>query len=180
MIERHEENFEVVAINNTYEPALIRFLFWKGVDPGEFQASFGVGGDVYEEEVIGGFDGFRLFDKYYFGQVKEGEWGEFLGEGVLYLASQRENAGGDWDWRESAPGGTKVLETVTAPTGEPLFFLVMILRLPTTATLTISNRRPSSGSCGGVTISAPTASCPMSAGLKYPVPPKRLSSKPKN
>ena len=118
-----EGNYDKVVFNNTYEPALIRFLFWWEYSPQEFLGQF-----VSDKEtlnILPGFKGFSLGQKYYFGTAKDAPGGvdEFLKKGVLYLVSQRDEVQGDWDWEKNPPGGVKVLKTVRNPFGEPLFYV---------------------------------------------------------
>jgi 4-amino-4-deoxy-L-arabinose transferase-like glycosyltransferase len=121
-IKENQLDYEKVLINSTYEPALVRFLFWTKYDPARFHQEFT--GDEAQENILPGFDGFKV-DKFYFGSLnKEGSLGEILSPRTLYLISQEEEVPGDWDWRKEPPSGVKVLNAVTNPMGEPLFYLV--------------------------------------------------------
>lgn len=119
----HEKDFDRVFINNTYEPALIRYLFWTKYPPLKFQEKFEK--DIPKEGVVDGFNGFNL-ENVYFGstQKSDGWWSELLDEKTLYLAVQGLEVAGDWDWNREPPQGIKVLETARNPRGENLFYLV--------------------------------------------------------
>ena len=119
-----EGGFEKIVFNNTYEPALIRFLFWWRDPPQKFLNEFISDKEI--ENVIPGLNGFSLGQKYYFGTAKEAPGGvdEFVKKGMLYLVSQRDEVGGDWDWEKNPPGGIKVLKTIRNPYMEPIFYIV--------------------------------------------------------
>ncbi len=126
-IQKHDDEYELIVINNTYEPALLHFLFETGYDPIEFHRNFK--GDVPRENALPGIDAFSLGDKYYFGtisqEVKEsGGIPVVLSPKMLYLISQEKEVGGDWDWRKDPPSGVKVLETAVNPYNKPIFYLV--------------------------------------------------------
>ncbi|MDP3888602.1 MAG: glycosyltransferase family 39 protein [bacterium] len=117
----HGSEYDRIFLNNS-EPSLVRFLFWTKYDPVRFQRLFT--GDQGQQNILPGFDGFKL-DKYYFGTLsKEGKLDALLDPKTLYLISQKAEVPGDWDWRTSPPAGVKVLMTSTSPTGSPLFYLV--------------------------------------------------------
>lgn len=119
-------DYSRVFINNTYEPALIRFLFWSAYPPARFHSTFRLDQEI--PEIMPNYNGFSLDDKYFFGQFsapaqKTGISNFFL-PGALYLISQRDDVAGDWDWRTSPPSGVRVLHTSVTPFGAPLFYLV--------------------------------------------------------
>lgn len=121
-IGKNQNDYDRVFINNTYEPSLLRFLFWTEYNPRNFQKKFA--GDIAQENIVPGFNGFKL-DKFYFGTLnKEGNFGEVLDQRTLYLVSQKEEVPGDWDWSKNPPSDLKVLLSVKNPLGEPLFYLV--------------------------------------------------------
>jgi hypothetical protein len=114
-----------VFINNTYEPSLIRFLFYSGYDPRTFQRDFVI--DKPKADVSPGYYGFALAPKYYFGGFSPPQNKSLIDvmqPGNIYMVSQRDDLPGDWDWRKNPPGGIKVLFTSTDPTGFPIFYLV--------------------------------------------------------
>lgn len=116
---------EKVLINNTAEPALVRYLFWNEINPAWFQNNFS--GDQIQEETISGFNGFKL-ENTYFGYINEEErinWLKTnLQKGDLYLAFQGKEVPGDWDWELSPPEGLKVLKAIDDPWGNPLMYWV--------------------------------------------------------
>jgi len=123
-----EKNYDQVLINNTYEPSILWFLFWHQYPPAKFQQNFN--GGQYQENILPGFNGFKL-DKFYFGKIndedeKQGGVGKVLAENkkTLFLVSQTKEVGGDWDWRQSPPGDIRVLKTITNPYNQPIFYLV--------------------------------------------------------
>lgn len=126
-IDSYSQNYEKVFINDTYEPAFIRFVFWTKQDPGKIASEFG--GQAYQENIVPGFNGFK-YGKYYFGSTSYSEKGEklaiqdFVQKGDLYLVSQRDEVAGDWDWSKNPPSDIQVLDTVYDPYGEPIFYLV--------------------------------------------------------
>ena len=120
-IGKHQGEFEEVLISNSQDPALIRYLFWTNYDPVKFQQSFT--GDKPSENILPGFDGFKLGNAFFVKPRQSGWWEKVLTPKVLYLASQ-DDIGGDWDWRKNPPQGVKVLETITNPYSQPIFWLV--------------------------------------------------------
>lgn len=113
-------SYNRVFINNTYEPSLIRFLFWTKFDPARFQKDFVL--DQPQKDILPGYDGFSLGSKYIFGRFNKPNYS--LLPGAVYLISQREEVAGDWDFEKSPPDGVKVISTSRDPYGRPLFYLV--------------------------------------------------------
>jgi 4-amino-4-deoxy-L-arabinose transferase-like glycosyltransferase len=116
-----DNNYKKVLIENTYEPALPRFLFWSKYNP---RKVFDLN-DNKTNNKVDGFDGFCLEDKFCF--VNYGD--EIFNrnnmiEGNLYVINQLLNIGGDWDWSKNPPEGIKVIKTIKNPIGENLFYLV--------------------------------------------------------
>lgn len=118
-----EDQYSIVGFNNTYEPALIRFLFWNKVDPAKFHKLYPQ--TLQGGEVLPGFKGFRLGEKYFFGTSGERAINETLPAGMLYMASARDEVPGDWDWSKTPPAGIKVLKTIYNPLGEPIFYVII-------------------------------------------------------
>lgn len=116
-----EGNYSKLAFNNTYEPSLIRFLMWWQYPSDRIQKSYP--DLVPKDDVLPGFNGFSLNDKYYFGSTKKGVT-DFVKPGILYMVAARDEVEGDWDWRKSPPGGIKVLKTVVNPLNQPIFYVV--------------------------------------------------------
>ncbi len=115
-----DSDYSRVFINNTYEPALIRFLFYTNYDPDKFHKRFTL--DQPLPNIVPGYNGFTLDGKYYFGNFAKDA--VYL-PGSLYVLSQRENVAGDWDWRKTPPEGIKVLDTSTNPFDMPVLYTVV-------------------------------------------------------
>ncbi len=115
-----DDQYSRVFINNTYEPTLMRFLFWTKYDPAKFQKDFVI--DQGKKDIMPGYDGFLVGTKYIFGKFSNPSY--TLLPGSVYLISQRDEVAGNWDWEKSAPDGVKVLHTSRDPYGNPLFYLV--------------------------------------------------------
>lgn len=112
-----------IYINNTYEPSLLKFLFYKKYPPSLFQKQFT--GDKTVTSLVDGFDGFRLNEKIYFGAIKKGVSLEsFLESGDIYLASQKEEIPGDQDWSKDTPVGLRVMGVAYDVFNKPLFTVV--------------------------------------------------------
>jgi 4-amino-4-deoxy-L-arabinose transferase-like glycosyltransferase len=116
-----EGDYKFVGFNNTYEPSLIRFLFWNGVDPSQFQAEYAKGWQT--KEVFPGYDGFMFKDKYFFGFTSK-PIQDVLVPGTIYMVSARDEVPGDWDWAKNPPAGLKTLKTIRNPLNEPIFYVV--------------------------------------------------------
>jgi len=125
-IKEHQDEYDTIVINNTYEPSLIRFLFYMQYDPKIFRQQFTI--DQSQKGILPGIDGFKL-DKFYFGTLSVENKGanrlaEVLTPKMLYLASQRDEIVGDLDLGIDAPKEIRVLKTITNPLGDPIFYLV--------------------------------------------------------
>lgn len=115
------DNYNKVLIENVYEPALPRFLFWSQYNP---RKVFNLD-DNKSAEKIDGFDGFCLDEKFCFVNYGENIFNEKdMVKNNLYVINQSLNIGGDWDWSKNPPEGIKVLKTIRNPIGENLFYLV--------------------------------------------------------
>ncbi len=115
-------DYSRVFINNTYEPSLIRFLFWTKYDPVKFHKEFTI--DQPTKNIVTNYDGFSLDGKYFFGNFAKNDWMNTLLPNSLYMISQRDNVAGDWDWRKTPPVGVKVLFTSTNAYDQPIFYLI--------------------------------------------------------
>lgn len=113
-------NYKMVGFNNTYEPSLIRFLFWNKVDPAEFQK---YQGKLDTKEIFPGYKGLAVNDKYFFGSGDK-QIQDILPAGTLYMVSARDEVPGDWDWSKTPPPGIKVLKAVRDPSGAAIFYVV--------------------------------------------------------
>lgn len=119
-------DYSRVFINNTYEPALMRFLFWTKYDPAKFHKVFII--DQSQENIVSGYDGFSLDGKYFFGAFNDNARvngiSNLLMPNSLYLISQRDDVSGDWDWQKTPPAGVSVKSVINNPYGQRLFYLV--------------------------------------------------------
>jgi hypothetical protein len=116
-----ESNYKLVFINNSYEPSLIRYLYFTGYDPAVFQQQFE--GDKPLTNVVSGIDGFKLGPKLVFGQIndegkKRGGLKDLIKPGVLYLASARD------DTEDQRMEDFKIIKTIYNPLGQPIFYLI--------------------------------------------------------
>jgi 4-amino-4-deoxy-L-arabinose transferase-like glycosyltransferase len=116
-VKAHEADFDRVFLNNTYEPMMPRFIFWYGYDMGLFQKQFE--DDKHIDGIYPGFNGFKLGDKYYFGElVKPIE--NLAKEGNLIVASAEKDV--------SNPGifdnpNLTLLDIIYSPEHTPLFYI---------------------------------------------------------
>ncbi len=69
IVKQIDGSYERIYFNNTYEPILPRFLFWYDYDMKQFRKEFT--GDESKPNIIPGLDGFKLGDRYYFGDLKK-------------------------------------------------------------------------------------------------------------
>ncbi len=112
-----------VFINNVYEPALIRFAFYTSYPPSDFQKYFT--NDLAKHDIVPGFFGFTLDNRYYFGEMEKGvSIDKILKPEDIYLAVQLFEADGDWDWSVSPPQTLKILGSTKNVFKKPLFYLV--------------------------------------------------------
>lgn len=112
------DRYQKVLINNTYEPSLIRFLFWNKYDPASFHQNFK--GDQPLKDVIPGFNGFSLEDKYYFGKL-ESPVENYLKTDTLYLASGRDDITNPATVDHS---NIKLLRVIYSFSSLPIFFIL--------------------------------------------------------
>lgn len=120
-IKKIDKDYKRIYINNTYETALPRFLFWYSFDPRFFHNKFS--GNLNQKNIVPGFDGFQYSDKYYFGSINSGNIESFLKKDELYMVSFRDETN-VIDWRISPPTKLKVLKTVANYLNQPIFFIV--------------------------------------------------------
>ena len=120
-LKKQEPNYQRIIINNNYEPALLRYLFWTQKEPAWLMKHFRT--DQPEENLLPHFSGFRL-GKVIFGSIelqqKQTWLEENLRSGDLYLAFQDDEVPGDWDWFKHPPAGLEVLKVVYDPWGKPI------------------------------------------------------------
>lgn len=116
----NKDQYSKIFMDNTYEPALIRFLFWNKYNSTllyNFVDNKNVDIDV--------FNGYCLDDKFCFVNFASKFNLDNMKTNTLYLISQERNVGGDWDWRLTPPSGIKVLKTVTNFYNLPIFYIVI-------------------------------------------------------
>lgn len=113
-----DNNYSEIFINNTYEPSMPRFLFWYDFDPELFQQHFK--GDKTEKDFVKGLDGFKIDEKYYFGQFHK-PLEEIIQAGSLYMFSARDDI---TDPSILQKPGINLLKTVYSPKKEPIFYIV--------------------------------------------------------
>jgi len=115
----NKDKYQKVVMDNTYEPSLIRFLFWNKVDS-RLLANFNYNDDID----VDGFRGFCFDNKYCFVNFSNKFVFDNLKSNTLYLIAQERSVGGDWDWRLDPPSGIHVVKTVTNYYSEPVLYLV--------------------------------------------------------
>ncbi len=111
-IANNSYKYQKVLMDNTYEPALIRFLFWNKVDS-RLLANFGYNQDID----VDGFKGYCLQGKYCFVNFADKFKSDNLKNNTLYLVSQERSPGLD-------KGGLEILKTVTNYYSQPIFYLI--------------------------------------------------------
>lgn len=112
-LKENQDSFSRVILNNNHDPILLRYLFWTEKSPEWLRVNYQ--GDVKKKDLLPGFDGFEV-DRVYFGGISskdKGQWlRENLDEKTIYLAFQKDEVPGDWNWEASPPAGIKVLKTI--------------------------------------------------------------------
>lgn len=94
--------FDKVYINNTHQPSLLPFLFYTMYPPVQFQSNFTT--DNFQSFTESGFTGFKLDEKYFFGQVSSLEnFEKIMTPGSAYVAVQGVEIPGDWNWEKEPP-----------------------------------------------------------------------------
>ena len=113
-----DAKFERIYLNNTYEPMLVRFLFWYKYDPALFQKQFE--DDKHIEGIVYGFNGFKVGERYYFGEIEK-PFERLVQPGHLIVASARDEITNPESLKRS---DIELLKTVYSPTGEVLFYIL--------------------------------------------------------
>jgi 4-amino-4-deoxy-L-arabinose transferase-like glycosyltransferase len=124
-IKENQNRYSKIVINNSYEPSLIRYLFYTQYDPSKFQQEFS--SDETKKEVLPFINGFKLNDQVYFGQLDDstkdsGGFEKAFQPGMLYVASARDEA--KTDLRYSKNDHFKVIKTIFNPLGQPIFYFL--------------------------------------------------------
>lgn len=117
-INEESSKYDKFLINNTYEPTLIRFLFWTKYDPNEFHEKFK--GDTLKKQVTFGFDGFLFDDKYYFGRV-DGPFEKVADQRILFMSSAENDITNPDTLKDPR---VKLLKTIYSPNGDPIFYII--------------------------------------------------------
>lgn len=117
-ISQNGNSYSRVLINNTYEPSLIRFLFWTKYDPAKFQEQYH--GDSKTKNITSGFDGFSIDNKYFFGKLNK-PTEEVLTPQDLYIASVRDDISNPNIFNNS---NLKLLKTIYSPSNQPIFYII--------------------------------------------------------
>lgn len=68
-VKSQDKNYQKIYLNSTYEPMLPRFLFYYKYEMASFQKEFEK--DTFDKQIVPGMDGFKLGEKYYFGDLKK-------------------------------------------------------------------------------------------------------------
>lgn len=125
-LKEHESEFDRVFLNNNHDPVLISYCFWTKKHPFWFRQNYL--GDKAEKNIISGFDGFKTGNVYLGGISKEAKQSwliENLDSKTVYLAFQKDEIPGNWDWGKSPPRGIKVLKVVNEPmSNTPYIYLL--------------------------------------------------------
>jgi 4-amino-4-deoxy-L-arabinose transferase-like glycosyltransferase len=119
-----EKDYKIIAFNNSYEPTLIRFLFWWQYPPEKFHKEFK--SDQPINEVLKNFNGFSLENRYYFGIVKQSIPSFMNQDKIIYLVSYRDEIEGLGDWEKNPPADIKILKTIYNPYKEPIFYIIAL------------------------------------------------------
>lgn len=114
-----EPSYERVLIDNTYEPSLVRYLFWNQIDP---KSIFRIN-DQMSEDVFG-YKGFCVEKKVCFVNFGDKFLEKPLSTDTVYLISHERQVGGDWNLEISPPDGIRVLKTVYNPYRVPIFYII--------------------------------------------------------
>ncbi len=116
-IDAYDNKYLMVYIENTYEPSLIRYLFWT-----KYKPDFNIN-DSMVENGCGKLNGFLLNNKTCFVNYKGIVNSDMLNDDSLYVISQSVNAGTD-NWNINTPSNIKVIDTVYNPINEVVFYLI--------------------------------------------------------
>ncbi|MFV1917331.1 MAG: ArnT family glycosyltransferase [Patescibacteria group bacterium] len=116
-VEEIDNSYSRVYFNNTYEPMLPRFLFWYGYDMNLFQKQFT--DDKHIKNLVPGFNGFQLGDKYYFGEIEK-PVENLVSRGNLIVASAQDDVTNE-EILYKRP--IKLLKTVYSQVNTPIFYV---------------------------------------------------------
>jgi 4-amino-4-deoxy-L-arabinose transferase-like glycosyltransferase len=122
-ISQYDTGQNYIYFNNTYEPSLLQFAFYKPILPAVFHRDFVTDQpDSYQTDY---FFGFRLGQRYFFGQAHSFEdMINMMRSGDLYLAVQGIDIPGDWDLMTSPVQGIEVVHQTYSTEDHLLFSLL--------------------------------------------------------
>jgi 4-amino-4-deoxy-L-arabinose transferase-like glycosyltransferase len=121
-----------IYLNNSYEPILIKYAFYTKMLPKDFQQ---LKPTEFKSPM---FSGQKISDKLYIGEInnydpKSGLFKpgveylkQLLKPDDIYLAVQKREIDGDWDWSKTPPSGFKALSVTRDLYQNPLFYLVSL------------------------------------------------------
>lgn len=122
-ISENQTLYDRILINNSYEPSLIRFLFWTKYDPNLFHQNFR--DDKPINNIILGFDGFNLENKYYFGTLNQ-PFEQIIDTKTLLIASARDEITNPETLKD---GRVKLLKIIYSPNNIPIFYIITGTRI---------------------------------------------------
>lgn len=125
-VKDNQDKYSRIVINDSYEPGLIRYLFYTRFDPATFHKIYK--NDYHRDNILPGINGFKLTDKVYFGVLEDsarqnGGFNKVMQPGMLYLASARDEIDG-FKLSDTEYDKFRVVKTVYDPTGQPIFYLL--------------------------------------------------------
>ncbi len=126
-VHEREDKYDTVVINNTYEPSLIRYLFFTKFDPALFHKEFTT--DKPTPNITPEISGFKFGDKLYFGSIsithgrKNEAIDRMMRKGILFMVSVRDDLDGE-DLRTYEHTNFNILKTIVDPKGYPIFFII--------------------------------------------------------
>lgn len=111
--------YKKIILTNANDDPRIFFAAYYPASPADWQKGM-------EKENVSGFGEMPHFDKFYFGQVDGkvglGGLGDYLDNGILYIASSREIKWNLVMEPQKTPEGLKLVKTIQYPSGEPAFY----------------------------------------------------------
>jgi len=116
-VKDHDSEYSRIYLNNTYEPMLSRFLFWYDYDMALFQEQFE--DDKHIEDLVPGFNGFTLGEKYFFGEFEK-PIEQLLDSDHLIVASAEKDITNPEIFNNPE---IKLLEIFNSPSGIPIFYV---------------------------------------------------------
>ena len=116
-VQTQDKSYQKIYLNSTYEPMLPRFLFYYKYDMAAFQQEFEK--DTFDKEIVPGVDGFKLGEKYYFGDLKK-PMENLADPNILVVASAEKDATNPEIFNGR---GLNLIKTTYAPDGMPIFYV---------------------------------------------------------